>query len=323
MSVTTVPRWRPSRGARYLRFARNLARWGFPRRSLVFGPLSLGDDLLCTAVLREARRRGAPYAIMTARPELFLGNDDPERILPIDDDFIAGLRRLGARVVQPYYVCTDPSDPRRDVLPGRHIIAEMCAAVGLRGEIALRPYLHLAPAEIDAGRRFPRQITIHSSGLNAAIPYETKEWGAARFVEVARELSAHAKLVQVGAANDPPLPVDLDLRGRTGLRDAAAILAASEVFIGLEGFLAHLARAVDCPAVVVMGGRAATDVFGYPANRNLAAFPSCAPCGLRVGCRHGLACLDAIPPAAVAAAARALLDSPPTRPLVCATAELP
>lgn len=305
-----------------LGFARNVGRWGLPARSLLFGSMSLGDDLLCTAVLREARRRGRPFAMMTNRPELFLGNADPERIIPVDDDFAAGLRRLGRTVVKPYYVGVHPTEPDRDVFPARHIIAEMCARAGLSGEVALRPYLHLSEAECVAGRRFPRQVALHSSGLAAAIPFTAKEWGPARFAEVARQLAPEAKLIQLGARSDPGLPVDLDLRGKTGLRDAAAILANSAVFIGLEGFLSHLARAVDCPAVIVFGGRVSPAITGYEANRNLVALPECAPCSRRNGCPHDMQCMAAIAPADVVRAAREMLASPPARPLAAASARL-
>lgn len=294
---------RRSRAARLLSFARNVARWGVPSRSLLFGPLSLGDDLLCTAVLREARSRGAPFTMMSARPELFTGNPDPVRVLPINDDFVAGLRRLGARVIQPYYVGSDRSDPERDILPSRHVIAEMCALAGLHGEVAIRPYLHLTEAERIAGKLFPLQITLQSSGLSARIPYVAKEWGAERWVQTARLLRPHAKLIQLGSTSDPSLPVDVDLRGRTTLREAAGILANSAVFLGLEGFLGHLARAVDCPAVIVMGGRASPKIFGYSANCNLTAFPECAPCGRRTGCPYDMKCMAAIKPDIVYAAA--------------------
>ena len=53
----------------------------------------------------------------------------------------------------------------------------------------------------------------------------------------------------------PPLKGALDLRGKTGLREAAAILSNSLVFIGQVGFLMHLARAVDCRSVIVYGGQ--------------------------------------------------------------------
>jgi ADP-heptose:LPS heptosyltransferase len=306
-----------------LGFARNVARWGLPARSLLFGPLSLGDDLLCTAVLREARKRGLPFAMMTARPELFLGNPDPERVIPVDDDFAAGLRRLGKTVVKPYYVGAHPADSACDLLPGRHIVAEMCAQAGLAGEVALRPYLHLTEAERAAGKKFARQLALHSTGLGAAIPYPAKEWSPERFAEVARQLAPEIKLVQLGAAGDPALPVDLDLRGKTRLREAAAVLAASEAFIGLEGFLTHLARAVDCPAVVVMGGRAPEGIFGYAANRNLYAHPECSPCTRRTGCPHAMQCMTAIAPADVLRSARELLADPPARPLAVESAVIP
>jgi ADP-heptose:LPS heptosyltransferase len=199
----------------------------------------------------------------------------------------------------------------------------MCAISGLKGEVSVRPYLALNHRERDFGRLFPHQIAIHSSGRAAAIPYEAKEWGPTGFTDVARLLKPHAKLVQIGAKSDPALPVDADLRGKTTLREAAAILAGSDLFIGLEGFLTHLARAVDCPSVVILGGRAPAEIFGYSANRNLTDFPECGPCARRIGCPHGLKCMTAITPPAVTAAALEVLSSPPNRPLAHVTAVLP
>jgi len=227
------------------RLGLRLLAWGAPPRSLVFGPLSLGDDLLCTAVLREARQCGRPFTMFTARPELFLGNTDAAAIRAIDDHYLALLRRLGRQVASPYYVTADPAAPDRDGLPPRHAIAEMCRLAGLAGEVALRPYLTLTPAELAAAPRRPRQLVLHSSGRAAALPYPTKEWGADRFAALARLLASDFSLVQIGAPDDPLLPgIALDLRGRTTLRQAAAVQAASLLFIGLEGFLVHLARAV-------------------------------------------------------------------------------
>ncbi len=279
------------------RMAKRLAAWGVPRRSLVFGPLSLGDDLLCTAVLREARRRGRPMVMFTARPELFWHNPDPLAVHPIDDHYLALLRRLGRPAISPYYATFPP-----DTTPP-HVIADMCRLAGIDGEIQLRPWLHLTDPERAAAPRLPHQVAIHSSGLAAAIPYMTKEWGGERFASLARILAPHHSLVQLGSLRDPLLPgVALDLRGRTSLREAAAVLANSEAFVGLEGFLVHLARAVDTPSVVIHGGRVQPSLFGYVANRNLHAHPPCSPCGLRDGCPHDLACMTAISPDAVASA---------------------
>ena len=291
------------------RLAARLAVWGAPRRSLVFGPLSLGDDLLCTAVLREARRRHTPFAMFSNRPDLFARNRDPVAVHPIDDHFLALLRWIGSPPVQPYYVSADLANSQQDIFPPRHIIAEMCRIAGLTGEVALRPYLTLTAAERDAAPHLPRQIAIHSSGLAAAIPFPTKEWGASRFATVVSLLSDQFSLVQLGASRDPLLPgVALDLRGRTTLREAAAVQAASRCFIGLEGFLVHLARAVDCPSVVIHGGRAPAGTFDYSANTNLYGRPTCSPCGLRDACPYSLECMTDITPGQVVAAVRELAE---------------
>ncbi len=279
-------------------------RWGAPRRSLLFGPLSLGDDLLCTTVLHEARIRGTPFAMFTARPALFEGNPDPLRLLPIDDYYVAALRKTGAQVVQPYYAGHDPKNPDRDVLPPHHILAEMCRLGGLHGKVSLRPYFFLSPTERARGALHPKQVVLHSSAGAAALPFANKEWGAENFAAVARQLSPEFHLVQVGSKSDPALPVDVDLRGKTSLRETAAILSESLVFVGLEGFLAHFARAVDCPAVIIFGGRALPRTVGYPANINFYAPVDCAPCGLRSTCSFGLKCMREIRPDSVAAAVR-------------------
>lgn len=318
--TATRPTWL-SRSAQLPRLAGLFLRWGAPRRALLFGPLSLGDDLLCTAVLREARRRGAPFAMLTARRELFAGNPDASQVLPIDDYYVAALRRTGARVVQPYYVVSDPANPDRNLLPPRHIIAEMCRLAGLTGRVALRPYLPLTADELARGRLHSRQIAIHSTGAAAAIPYANKEWGAPNFAAVARWLAPDFHLVQLGRATDPALPVATDLRGKTSLRETAAVLANSDVFVGLEGFLMHLARAVECRSVVVFGGRALPATLGYACNRNLVTAVSCSPCGLVNTCNRARECLSRIEPLAVATAARELAVLP-REPLTVDTADL-
>jgi len=248
--------------------------------------------------------------MLTARPALFVGNSDPRRILPIDDFYLAALRRTGARIVQPYYLGADPAVADRDLFPPGHIIAEMCRLAGLHGRISLRPYFFLTDAERAAGALHPRQIALHSTGAAAALPYANKEWGPHNFAAVARLLSPDFHLVQIGSASDPALPVDTDLRGKTSLRESAAILAHSLTFVGLEGFLAHLARSVECPAVVVFGGRSRPATFGYSANRNLTTAVSCSPCGLRATCDHARECMTLILPTTVAEAARQLAGAP-------------
>ena len=86
----------------------------------------------------------------------------------------------------------------------------------------------------------------------------------------------------------------MDLRGRTNLRQSAAVLANSLVFIGLSGFLMHLARAVDCRSVIIYGGREKPAITGYVANKNLYHQVRCAPCWLRNSCEFNHKCMDMV-----------------------------
>ena len=97
------------------------------------------------------------------------------------------------------------------------------------------------------------------------------------------------------------------MRGKTSLRESAAILANSLIFIGLVGFLMHLARAVDCRSVIVFGGRERPWQVGYVANCNLTGDNPCSPCWLRNRCDYEGACMDMIDAGEVLAAAESQL----------------
>jgi ADP-heptose:LPS heptosyltransferase len=144
--------------------------------------------------------------------------------------------------------------------------------------VSLRPYLSLSGRERAAGRLTSRQIVVHSSGMSGEAAMRNKEWFADRFQGVVDALRDTFNFVQLGAASDPPLDGCIDLRGRTTLRESAAIVSQSVLFLGQVGFPMHLARAVDRPAVIVYGGREMPWQSGYPCNTNLSTPLPCAPC---------------------------------------------
>lgn len=290
------------------------------RRVVYFGGDGVGDELLLSTVLHELRARGGrDLGVMTSRPELFAHSPDVDQLLPVRHDHVAGLRRLGRRVDQLVYIARR-LPPDIDVPPPRHLLAEMCRLAGVTGAVPLRPYLNLTEAERSAARRIAPYIVMQSSRRSASLVIANKEWFPERFQVVADVLRRECQVVQIGLASDPLVHGAEDLRGRTTLRESAALLAGAAAFVGLVGLLMHLARAVDCPAVVVYGGRERPDQSGYSANRNFFTPLPCAPCWRWNSCDFNRRCMDEITAAQVAAAARALLSSPPARPLPVETA---
>jgi hypothetical protein len=274
--------------------------WAYRRaeKLICFG-VAPGDDLLCTAVLRELASRGhSQLWMMSNYPELFQGNADVARVVPLVHRFEDFARVLGEKWALLNYTSFDAAADR-NTPPPRHIIAEMCSAIGLKGPVALRPYFHLTAAERAKGNWAQGQIAIQSSGLGATLPMRNKQWFPERFQGVVDSLKAKHKFVQLGVASDPLLNGVRDLRGKTSLRETAAILANARLLIGNVGFLMHLARAVECAAVIVYGGREAPWQSGYTCNRNLYSAVPCAPCWQWNRCDYNRVCMDNISVAAV------------------------
>jgi hypothetical protein len=248
--------------------------------------------------------------MLSRRPDLFAGNPDIAMTLKPSEELACLLQQKGVRVVRSGYTENLLGGSLHES-PSEHIIATMARRAGLQGEIELRPRLILSADERAAGRITDRQIVIQSSGRAARFPIRNKEWFPERFAPVAAELGRTHSIVQIGSRADPPIPGTIDLRGRTTVRGSAAILANADLFIGLVGFLMHLARAVDCRGVIVYGGREAPWQSGYSCNENIFTAVPCAPCWLVDRCDHQWMCMDRIAPADVIAAARRGLQKTP------------
>lgn len=305
------------------------ARRPLPKLLLFFG-FAPGDDLLCTAVLRELRQRGRDELLMVSNHrELFMGNPDPAYVHPLWQrsspwSSTASICRRFVRIwgggfTQLEYAPGIGADRRRP--PPRHIVAEMCLRAGITGPVAIRPYLYLSGTEKTAATWACHQVVIQSSGMAARHPMQNKQWCWERFQDVIDALRGEISFVQLGAVTDPALQHVTDLRGATGIREAAAILYQARLYVGGVGFLMHLARAVECPSVIIFGGREAPWQSGYTCNLNLYSPVSCAPCWRSNTCDFDRQCMRDISVANVVAAVREMLVRP-RNPLITETVEI-
>jgi ADP-heptose:LPS heptosyltransferase len=244
------------------------------------------------------------------------------QFIPWDARVIRLAARLRRPVVDLGYASYDAANDRDAPLPG-HAIATLCRQLGLHGAIELKPHVELTEEERTEGRRFDRQVVVQSSAAGALIPVSLKTWPQDRWAQVVAALAGDGyQVIQLGSTREPALAGAHDLRGRTTVREAAAVLAHSKLFVGLVGGLMHLARAVDCPAVIVYGGREDPVLAGYAANTNLVNRPPCSPCYFRNHCPHELICMEAVGADDVVAAARERLARS-GEPLVLETIEIP
>ncbi len=170
----------------------------------------------------------------------------------------------------------------------------MCDLVGVRGEVELRPYLNLTAAERSDGALIERQVAIQSSNAGGRWPAITKQWYPDRFQAVIDHLKGEFNFVQLGSSHDPSLAGALDLRDKTSPRQSAAVLANSLLFVGLEGFLMHLARSVETRSVIIYGGRVLPAEIGYSGNANLYVPLPCSPCWKYNSCEYDRECMKRV-----------------------------
>jgi hypothetical protein len=311
----------------WLRFV--ATRAPLPKVLLYFG-FAPGDDLLCTAVLKELRKRGRDGLLMVSdHRELFAGNPDPTYVLPLwaryyrDGSTVSICRRFvriwGGQFTRPEYAPLDGEDRRR--VPPRHIVAEMCARVGITGPVAIRPYFELSEEEKSSATWAHCRVVIQSSGMAARHPMLNKQWYQERFQGVVEALEGEVDFIQLGSATDPALQHVNDLRGTTSIREAAAILNHARLYVGTVGLLMHLARAVECPSVIVFGGREAPWQSGYICNFNLYSAVPCAPCWRANTCEFDRRCMSSISVADVVSAIRQMLERP-RNPLAVETVDI-
>ncbi len=276
--------------------AQALRKWGKPENFYHYSG-GIGDEVLMTAVFRELRKRGqGPVVMMTPYPQLFQNNPDVKQLLPEDPRLVQLAKLFRKKAIYPCY--TYENIREQDCLygPPYPIIARMCELCNIDGPVDLRPYVYLTDEEKRDGQVARRQVAIMSSGLSAMFKQRNKQWAPECYQAVVDALGDRFDFVQLGRPEDPALAGALDLRGKTSLRQSAAVLSQSLAFVGNIGLLMHLARAVDCRSVIIYGGRETPYQSGYGANENLYMPLPCSPCWKSNTCPYDRECLRRITP---------------------------
>ncbi len=290
---------------------RALRESGAVRYAIRFPCGGLGDDLLGTALARPlAQRTGRPVWMLSDHPELFTGQTFVGRTLPNTTEMAEAVVRSGAQVLTTGYTDLLNGGSLHST-PDEHIISVMARRSGFQGRLCLRPYFKLNRVDLEEARRIGSKIMVFQVSAQAArFPIRTKEWFPNRFADVARHFAGSHTLVQIGSVRDPLLPGALDLRGQTNVRQTASLLAISDVFVGLVGFLMHLCRAVDGRAVIIYGGRELPWQSGYRSFENISTSIPCSPCWLVDHCPNEMQCMQRISNSDVISAINRVLAQP-------------
>lgn len=242
----------------------NLCRYFFHAKTIFIRRTSnaIGDNILLSSLLPDLRKKHPRHKIIveTPLPDIFCNN-------PHVDWVTSKHIMTTQRHTKPKYRVVG-----HNAVP---LTTQMRAYFGLNGPSS--PRLYLSSEEISAARRrldFP-YIAICPTG-KTSFSANRKEWGGENFQKLVN-LFTDSRFVQVGLAKDPLLSNVTDRRGLT-LRKSAAVIANADLFIGLEGGLMHMAKAVGTKAAIIYGGYIEPQVSAYDDNLNIYSPVDCSPC---------------------------------------------
>ena len=175
---------------------------------------------------------------------------------------------LNVRMKRPYYtrLIKLASGVRHELARNEDLLKALGAEVPCDG---LRPRVFLT----DEDRRMAKDLLAPISDsrfifcLMPGCLNPIRQWPTERYVAVACELTDRCpgkiSFAVLGSKKDQRVadaiardlePNVCNLAGRTNLRVLAAVIEACDLYIGVETGAAHMAMAVDTPAVVILGG---------------------------------------------------------------------
>ena len=197
---------------------------------------ALGDVLMCTPIVRELRKKfpGSCIGLATDCPQVLEGNPHVDVVL----------KEFDPREWSKVYRLDYEKDPLRNAV---EVMAEQAGAKceNKRPELV-----------IDRGdRRDSRRLMVNRKwvAFHTGRSWPNREWPMDRWIELAeRLLRLGFSILELGDRKTALTGIGLDLRG-LGVRRVGAIMEGCELFVGIDSLCAHIAKAVNVPAVVIYG----------------------------------------------------------------------
>ena len=196
-----------------------------------------------------------------------------------------------------------------------NVVAHSLAKVGI-DSCEYKARVYLSEEESAWGKQQTVELSRPLFSVNAASKEPVKTWPKGNWQALLPLLLEIGDVVQLGDDREPDLAGVNRFAGKLTIRESAAVLAQTDLHIGPDSLLMHIANGVDVPAVILMGGSRPEGCLGYADNINLTATPDCSPCWIHQGyetCMHEVECMSTLTVEAVLGAVDSMSDisSPP------------
>lgn len=217
--------------------------------------MTCGDVIVMTAITRALRKKYGDNCVihfMTLREnmDLLYGNPDIDRVLsPLDEVEL----ELYDIVLRPFKCLQEVAAWERNELHFVEMYAHI-AGVDL-SEVGYKPVVVPACIEhLKVRYDIPSDYIIVHTTTNDPAKHPTLE----RWKDIVDALKREfdLPLLQIGGASDQaPKGIDIDMRGKTSMREAAKFIQDCKCLVGVDSFSVHVASALNVPFVGLYGAK--------------------------------------------------------------------
>ena len=260
----------------------------------------IGDELMCTPIFSEIKRRnpGCHITFITRFPDFFRAHPDLDEVVLSDGTPDRSAIRFAYHYMIP---------------PPRPLMSLMGECVGLAMNFdrltppPITPSSEIREALKSTGRQ---RVVIQPRSSRWTT---NKNWPEEKWRALIGLLASRFEVIEVG--HDPLFAEGefgnhyRSFAGKTDLTDLAYIISQADLFIGPSSGGMHLANAFKVKSVILFGGYESPEGYRYPQTRSFYTPVPCAPCWKR-SCPYDIQCLRAIEPENVFAAGLSLLAEP-------------
>jgi hypothetical protein len=245
----------------------------------------MGNILMYTRLVDDlSRNLGRPLRILTGTQSPAAGRLDGELAHPVwaENPHVAEIVDPSDQIGEEMRQIETEQD---NLCQFGHLIENLAFHYGLRAS-AIRPSLYLSKQEcvaaLDRVRDLPRPlICVHPYGTST--PRPGHPWHTENWLDLIQRLSPLGSMIEVGLDGVEHKHLGLP-RFKAYVREMMALVWASDLFVGFDSSVAHIATAFQKPAAVLWEpirkveieeryqrgfAAAAISRWGYPQNRNL------------------------------------------------------
>lgn len=105
---------------------------------------------------------------------------------------------------------------------------------------------------------------------------KNKMWFNENWEELIESMPEYT-FIQLGAGNEVEIKGAIDMRGKTNIREAIALIKYSKSFVGVDSFASHVTNAFGVKGVVLFGPTSPS-IWGHYNNINIYKGLYCSPC---------------------------------------------